>query len=326
MLIAVRLIAEEQKKKKKKKAMRVCIPAAAALLLVAAPAPALSLRILLTNDDGIDSPGIQEMKDALALAGHEVHVYAPSDNASGSSASVKTLIKAEKVGPNEFKVSEITPPQPPDTPAAVVGPAPPASCVLLGLAEMDDEPDLVISGNNNGWNTGPFAFVSGTIGGARTGLSQGIPSIAGLLNLGRGASDEEVQSASEMAANYMVRLVKRLERTGMLAKLKKAKVGLKVGFPFPAPNGKTMVAKTGQFSPVGPTYTELEPGSALYRVDFEDNGLDPSQAPKKSEFALMGGGYVTILPIIYEIDMPIKENNKMLFKKLNKKLQPLKYP
>ena len=54
-----------------------------------APAPG-ALRILLTNDDGYDSPGIVAMRDALAGAGHSVTVVAPQENRSGSSSSSTT--------------------------------------------------------------------------------------------------------------------------------------------------------------------------------------------------------------------------------------------
>ena len=127
--------------------------------LVAIPDRAESLTILLTNDDGITTPGLQTVKNALRAAGHDVLVVAPDGAQSGSSAAVTLAsIVLTEVGENEFSAADTEP----------------ASCIGVGLALLAEEgkvPDLVISGTNDGANIGAATPVSGTVGGGPLLLS-----------------------------------------------------------------------------------------------------------------------------------------------------------
>ena len=121
------------------------------------------MKILLTNDDGITSPGIRIIEDILRKK-HEIIVVAPDTERSGASNSLtleKTLIM-EKIDDNHFKCSGT-----------------PADCVhrtLLGA--VDTRPDIVVSGINTGPNLGTDLIYSGTAAAARQGALMGIPSIA----------------------------------------------------------------------------------------------------------------------------------------------------
>lgn len=123
------------------------------------------LTILLTNDDGYFSEGINALKDALKTIGR-VFVVAPDRNMSGCSHSMSFC------NPPELKrVSE-------DTWAGVR--ATPADCVHLGfhLVLKGVRPNLVVSGINEGPNLAEDVTYSGTVGGAMEGCLLGIPSIA----------------------------------------------------------------------------------------------------------------------------------------------------
>jgi 5'-nucleotidase len=123
------------------------------------------LRILITNDDGIDSPGIHALVDAL-IRDHALVVVAPSGNRSG----VSHAITGDEA---------ITMERRPD--AAVLSYAcsgTPADCVFLGSTELSPRPELVISGINHGPNLADDVNYSGTVAGAVEASLLGIPALA----------------------------------------------------------------------------------------------------------------------------------------------------
>ncbi len=127
-------------------------------------------QILLTNDDGIDSPGLWAAATALSELG-EVTVAAPRDQASTTSRSMPItsdgIIKKKNISHNGKTWT-----------AYSVG-GTPAQCVQHGILEiMGKRPDLVVSGINYGENVGYSISLSGTIGAAMEGAAQGIPALA----------------------------------------------------------------------------------------------------------------------------------------------------
>jgi 5'/3'-nucleotidase SurE len=120
------------------------------------------LSILLTNDDGVMTVGIQEMHRALKDAGHHVQRIAPNRNYSGSGASLTYRgITVEDLSTDEF----------PNVYA--IGGSPATSLILGATAifESGEPLDLVVSGINDGPNIGPAPTVSGTVGAVLTGLN-----------------------------------------------------------------------------------------------------------------------------------------------------------
>ena len=127
-------------------------------------------QILLTNDDGILSPGLWAAAAALERLGY-VHVVAPREQSSGMGRSMPStsdgIIQPKKVQVNgrEWTVY------------AVGGT--PAQAVLHGIFEIvPRKPDLVVSGINYGENLGLGITVSGTVGAALEGAASGIPALA----------------------------------------------------------------------------------------------------------------------------------------------------
>ncbi len=123
--------------------------------------------IILTNDDGIDAPGLLAAYDAICELG-EVHVVAPSSERSACSHAItlRRPITVERVDNDHFGRSY-----------SVDGT--PADCVRLGFAALIEKPiHLVVSGINRGANAGVDTFYSGTIGGAREAAILGVPAIA----------------------------------------------------------------------------------------------------------------------------------------------------
>lgn len=127
-------------------------------------------QILLTNDDGIRSPGLWAAAEALDEVGF-VTVVAPREQSSGTGRSMPSTSDGQ-IHPQQIEVNGKM-----WTVHAVGGT--PAQAVLHGLLEiMDHKPDLVVSGINYGLNVGTGITVSGTVGAALEGGAAGIPALA----------------------------------------------------------------------------------------------------------------------------------------------------
>jgi 5'-nucleotidase len=133
----------------------------------ATPAPAAPLQILVTNDDGIEAPGIDALVTGLQqLDDVDVLVVSPAENQSGTSMNLTDGDLATNDAATASGVAAI----------AVAGF--PADSVRWALENLDAEIDLVVSGSNTGQNIGEFSAISGTVGAARYGAQQGIPAVA----------------------------------------------------------------------------------------------------------------------------------------------------
>lgn len=176
-----------------------------ALFLVALGAVALAqlpegpYRILVTNDDGIDSPGIAALADVLGESA-EVVVVAPAENRSASSHSTEGLRDATRVTP--FLVD--------GEPVGHAVSGTPADATRFGLLALGaDQPfDLVVSGINEGDNVGLLAHLSGTVGAAKEALMQGVPAIA--VSQSRRRGDDYLT-----AARFTARVVEQVRDRGL---------------------------------------------------------------------------------------------------------------
>jgi 5'-nucleotidase len=124
-----------------------------------------SLEILLTNDDGIDSPGLRALYDALSEVAN-VTTVAPADDQSavGRAMSYEVSVEEHELG------------------YAVHGT--PSDCVVAGLAELGPYPDVVVSGSNQGANMGAYVLGrSGTVSAAVEAAFSGVPAIAASLHV-----------------------------------------------------------------------------------------------------------------------------------------------
>ncbi len=125
------------------------------------------MRILISNDDGIDSLGIKALVDILKDE-HEIDIAAPANQQSAKSHSF-TLngdLMVEKI---EY----------PGARSAYAIDATPADCVYCAVNELlPQRPDVIISGINHGFNLSTDCLYSGTIGAASEGLVLGIPALA----------------------------------------------------------------------------------------------------------------------------------------------------
>ena len=138
------------------------------------------LRALITNDDGLDSPGLHALAALAHDAGLDVVVAAPHEDASGVSASVKALRAPD--GAVRLHRREI--PALPDVEAYAVEAHPAFIVHASGRGWLSPTPDIVLSGVNYGANVGRAVLHSGTVGAALTASLHGWRGLAFSLDSG----------------------------------------------------------------------------------------------------------------------------------------------
>jgi 5'-nucleotidase len=258
-----------------------------------------SLNILLTNDDGWNALGIQAMKVALIQDGHNVTLVAPSTNFSGAGTSLANgpLVVTQQ-SPNEYSVEE----------------GPPGTCVLIGLAILgDNPPDLLVSGANIGFGSGPLAIHSGTIGAAQTGLVNGIPAIAcgsDLINKDDPTDPVNVFHFQDVA-RFVADVISELQESKhAIENLLPPGVGLLVNYPRIPPGSDPVGIKVLPLTHVSPftfKYAEIAPG--LYRLLPIPN--DPSTF--EGDLKALLEGNATIVP--FDADLNTSNSNQHAVKK-----------
>ena len=160
------------------------------------------MRILITNDDGINAPGLAVLHSiATEIAGPdgEVWTVAPAFEQSGVGHCISythpTMIA--ELGPRRFAAE-----------------GSPADCVMAGIHDvMGSAPDLVLSGVNRGNNAGENVLYSGTLGGAMEAALQGLPAIA--LSQFFGPAMAKLENPFEAAAQHGVATIRALLDRGL---------------------------------------------------------------------------------------------------------------
>jgi 5'-nucleotidase len=184
-----------------------------------------SLRILVTNDDGIHAPGLKALEKIARKLSSDVWVVAPEEEQSGSAHSLSLA--------NPLRIRKLTARK-----YAVRGT--PSDCVLMAVRHVlkDKEPDLVLSGVNRGQNIADDVTYSGTIAAAMEGTQLGIPSIA--LSQAFGFSGHaNVKWAT--AEHFAPEILKKLIAAGW-----PAEVLININFPDVVPASVTGIEVTRQ--------------------------------------------------------------------------------
>lgn len=149
------------------------------------------MRVLVSNDDGVDAPGIRVLAEGLRAAGHEVLVVAPDRDRSGASNSL-TLdapVRVQRLDDSTWRVYGT-----------------PTDCVHVAITGMlEVEPDLVVSGINNTANLGDDVIYSGTVAAAMEGRFLGLPAVAMSLQ-----TVDHAGRHYETAARAAVEIIARL--------------------------------------------------------------------------------------------------------------------
>lgn len=216
-------------------------------------------QILLTNDDGIRSPGLWAAAAALSELGY-VTVTAPREQSSGAGRSLPNtsdgIISEEQVQVNGQTWSVF----------AVGGS--PAQSVLHGVLEiLKFKPDLVVSGINYGENVASGVTISGTVGAAMEAASLGIPALATSLE----ADSKYHLSYSDtvdfsVAADFTARIARMLLEKKLLLDVNLLKVDVPSDATKDTPWQLTRISRQRYYEPVAPERNSWsEPGAIGYR-------------------------------------------------------------
>lgn len=147
------------------------------------------VKILVSNDDGYQAYGIRCLAAAMSELG-EIVVVAPDRNRSGASNSLtlEVPVRVERVDDRLYYVNGT-----------------PTDCVHIGITGLlDFEPDMVVSGINNGANLGDDTLYSGTVAAAMEGRFLGLPAVAFSLV---GHQPSHFETAAELARQLIARLI-----------------------------------------------------------------------------------------------------------------------
>ena len=228
------------------------------------------MRVIVTNDDGIDSVGIQVLAAALAEDDRlEVSVVAPDHDASGTGAS----LGGER--PEGLRAQRVELPRAPGIEAWAVN-APPAMCVLASrLGGFGEPAELVVSGINAGMNTGRAVLHSGTVGAALTAQNFGISGLAVSLQEG---DPWRWDTAAELAVEVVAMLIDAPARSVLNLNVPNLARDQVRGIRWAklAPFGEVRMAitprdlePTGSGSPIRELAAELELAEVTFEADTD---------------------------------------------------------
>ncbi len=248
-------------------------------------------QILLTNDDGILSPGLWAAAASLSRLGF-VTVTAPRDQASGMGRSLPNtsdgIIEEKRVQVNgqEWTVHSIG--------------GSPAQTILYGTLEvMKRKPDLVVSGINYGENIGSGVTISGTVGAALEAASLGIPAIAVSLE----AAPEYHLSYSEdlsfiVAAEFTHRFAQKLLDKEFPEDVQVLKVDIPAEATVDTPWQLTRVSRQRYYEPTAPERNSWsEPGLIGYR----EAGRLESEPENTDVYTLRKKRWVSVTPLSLDL-------------------------
>ena len=230
------------------------------------------IKILLSNDDGIEAPGLAALFDKLAPLG-VVTVAASTKNQSGVSHGIAPegpiwVSESERRGQKWYAIE-----------------APPATCVRLALESLlPDKPDLVIAGINKGDNTGVVTYYSATVACAREAAFAGLPAVA--VHLERGETMDY-----EGAASFIAALVQEVKIKGLLPK-----IYLNINIPT-SPQGRikgVMMAKQDTRATREFYEKKTDPSGRLYFLRSFKRLEPPAE---KTDIWALRNGYISITPL-----------------------------
>lgn len=233
-----------------------------------------SMKILISNDDGVHAPGLAHLAEALSQLGN-ITVVAPDRNRSGVSNSL-TLDQPLRVVTTSNGFYSVN--------------GTPTDCVHIAVTGLLKElPDIVVSGINEGSNLSDDVLYSGTVAAATEGRFLGLPSIAISL---AGPRCEHYDTAAQVAKN----LVERLRLTPLTST---TILNVNVpDVPFSELKG-IQVTRLGTRHIAEPTIKEQDPrGRKIYWIGAP--GLEQDAGPG-TDFYAVSSGYVSVTPLQFDL-------------------------
>ncbi|KAF0811811.1 5'-nucleotidase SurE [Andreprevotia sp. IGB-42] len=285
---------------------------ALAILAAGAVTPAFALNILLTNDDGFAAPNIRALYIKLKAAGHDVIVSAPCQNQSGKGASLNFLtpltaltkdcrggtvkVGAPGVGtdPTYADISYVD--------------GTPVMATMYGLdvlapARWGKQPDVVISGPNEGQNLGGIVNTSGTVSNAIFAANRGLPAIA----ISADTNTTDNAALADEVAVLSIKFLAALQAKAGSGPLLPTGTSLNVNFPTFTAGGSAnlpwVFSRFGTFSTTSPKFVadlSKDPVASGYGVKAPYPGVTfviggkPDSTQADNEAALNAGGKITV--------------------------------
>jgi 5'-nucleotidase len=224
--------------------------------------------ILVTNDDGYRSEGIQAAAARLERLG-EVFIVAPVEEASaiGHALTLRRPLRVERIADHVYGVDGT-----------------PTDCVNIAIAQVLKQlPDLVVSGINKGWNLGDDVTYSGTVAGALEGALLGISSLAVSIKATRGEYD------FSYAAQATAALADALLRRPL-----PPRTFLNVNVPKGQPKGMrvTVQAKRNHVTSIAERHDPK--GRPYFWIEEGQNEWEPHD---RSDYQAVRDGYVSVTPL-----------------------------
>ena len=229
-------------------------------------------RVMLTNDDGIDAPGMKVLEEIAAQVAREAWVVAPEHDQSG----LHHALRITQRGDRRYGVTGT-----------------PGDCAAMGLCHIMKEtpPQLVLSGVNRGLNLGMETVFSGTVGGAMTAMMLGVPALA-LSQAFKDRNNVPWDTARTLGAE----VIRKLWAMGW-----GSKAVLNINFPpVPAAEaGPMTLARQGEGAVGGMNVdTRVDPrGMSYYWLNFKRG--DIPQGPE-SDYSAMRAGKIVVTPLRYD--------------------------
>ena len=252
-------------------------------------------RILVTNDDGVNAPGIAAVAQALQAIGTPI-IVGPAENQTGKGQAIVT---SETVFRQDLTLSNGLP--------AIGLTATPASTVSIAIRNIVmPRPDLVVSGVNTEYNLGLSSQVSGTVGAAREAARLGIPAIAASMS-GASFPKDLVYAAEEV-----LWVARRVKQWGL-----PPNTFLNVNIPgVPAGGYKGyMITRQGQVRTGTESFVEMKhpSGRTIYWNQYSERKSEPQ--PEGTDFWAVENGWVSVTPMkIDETDTSQFDDLRQIFK------------
>ena len=231
------------------------------------------MRILVTNDDGINAPGLNVLVDHLKKDDHDIVVVAPDVERSASSHSItlRTPIRVSEVAPLRYAVSGT-----------------PVDCVIVAIEMINKSFDLVVSGINRGPNLGEDILYSGTIAAAIEAMYYGLPALAV-------SSTARVDNRYDTAAHFTCELI-RERVTDILSQNEVLSINVP-SLPVEQIKG-VKITKPGKRVYKDFIHKQIDPwGRTFYWIGGENPKWVEEIDQSDSDFSAIAAGFISATPL-----------------------------
>jgi len=248
-------------------------------------------RILVTNDDGVNAPGLDILAGIARAFSNDVWIVAPEQEQSGAghSLTLRRPLRMTQRGERRYSVDGT-----------------PTDCVLMAVGHLlkDRKPDLALSGINRGGNLGEDLTYSGTVAAAMEGTLTGVPSIA-LSQVYEDGARPDWETARRFAPDIVRRLVEAGWPDGVL---------INVNFPAGGPDAVrgSQVVGLGRRKVGDHLVERRDPRGVPYYWIGSLRNEEPNRP--QTDLAAVMDGYIAITPVHLDLtDRPTVRTLKAVF-------------